>query len=288
MKIVHFLFIFVLISCNKMKQIKLEINNESFCVYTNKSISDLLINRETLVFLPPFTYFDPNNLNKRYYHYKCLEPLINKLKSKYKIIVIEYFGIGDSGDTTRSRDVDTICDEIKYAMKKININKYFLVPHSISGLYSMYYIQKYKNDIKGLIGIDMTLPNFFLEEITTKEESLKHSLEDGDKVSKAFAHQYDYFWDTAKSLEKFHFPNDMPFYGFISTQCKQGIEQEIKNNTLKTHIEDIYNNQLITNREKQSIEILNGSHYLWIQCSNTMAKRIKQFIEKYKMKNIND
>ena len=55
----------------------------------------------------------------------------------------------------------------------MNINKYFLIPHSISGLYAMRYIKKYNNDIKGLIGIDMTLPNVFLEGIPTKRKIIK-------------------------------------------------------------------------------------------------------------------
>lgn len=71
----------------------------------------------------------------------------------------------------------------------------------------------------------------------------------------------------------------MPFHDFVSTQCKEGIDQERRNNILKTSIEDIYNNQLITNKEIQNIEILNGSHYLWIEQSETMSRKIIDFIE---------
>jgi pimeloyl-ACP methyl ester carboxylesterase len=87
------------------------------------------------------------------------EPLINELSKNSKVVVVEPFGYGWSDVTNKQRTVENIVEEIRTALKKANINgPYTLIPHSISGIYSMYYANKYPNEIKAIVGIDFTLP----------------------------------------------------------------------------------------------------------------------------------
>ncbi|PFN02954.1 alpha/beta hydrolase [Bacillus cereus] len=87
------------------------------------------------------------------------EPLMNEMAKNNRIVVIETFGYGWSDITNKERTVENIVKEIRDALKKANIDgPYILMPHSVSGIYSMYYANKYPDEIKAIIGIDCTLP----------------------------------------------------------------------------------------------------------------------------------
>ena len=88
------------------------------------------------------------------------EPLINEM-SKSNKCVVELFGYGWSDLTNKERTVENIVEEIRTALKKSNIEgPYILMPHSVSGIYSMYYANKYPDETKAIIGIHSTLPGF--------------------------------------------------------------------------------------------------------------------------------
>ncbi|MDM5186200.1 alpha/beta hydrolase [Bacillus sp. DX4.1] len=87
------------------------------------------------------------------------EPLMNEMAKNNRIVVIETFGYGWSDITNKERTVENIVEEIRDALKKANIEgPYILMPHSVSGIYSMYYANKYPDKIKAIICIDCTLP----------------------------------------------------------------------------------------------------------------------------------
>ncbi|WP_223442619.1 alpha/beta fold hydrolase [Metabacillus dongyingensis] len=99
------------------------------------------------------------------------EPLINEMAKYNKIVVVEPFGYGWSDLTNKERTVENIVEEVRTALKKSNIEgPYILMPHSVSGIYSMYYANKYPDEIKAIIGIDFTLPKaleYFAESAPT-------------------------------------------------------------------------------------------------------------------------
>src|SRR5690606_20070852 len=87
------------------------------------------------------------------------EPLINELSKKNQVVVVEPFGYGWSDLTDKERTVKNIVEETRAALKKSNIQgPYLLMPHSVSGIYSMYYANHYPEEVKAIIGIDPTLP----------------------------------------------------------------------------------------------------------------------------------
>ena len=90
------------------------------------------------------------------------EPLINEMSKNNKMVVVELFGYGWSDLTQKERTVENIVEEIRTALKESNIEgPYILMPHSISGIYSMYYANKYPDEVRAVIGIDPTLPKQF-------------------------------------------------------------------------------------------------------------------------------
>lgn len=87
------------------------------------------------------------------------EPLIDKLAETNKVVVVEPFGYGWSDLTEKERSVENIVEELRTALKNSEHDgPYVLMPHSISGIYSMYFANAYPQEVKAVIGIDPTLP----------------------------------------------------------------------------------------------------------------------------------
>lgn len=88
------------------------------------------------------------------------KPLAELLSSDYRVVVLEYFGYGQSDDTNEPRTAENIVEEIREAMQVLEIKPpYILMPHSISGIYSMQYANMYPNEIAAIVGIEMSIPN---------------------------------------------------------------------------------------------------------------------------------
>ena len=87
------------------------------------------------------------------------KPLINELSDDYTVVVVEGFGYGWSDETDQSRTVENIVEELRQALDKAHIAPpYILVPHSYSGIYSLYYAHHYPTEIKAIIGNDCSMP----------------------------------------------------------------------------------------------------------------------------------
>ncbi|MGP1908757.1 alpha/beta fold hydrolase [Metabacillus sp. JX24] len=90
------------------------------------------------------------------------EPLVNELAKNHKVVVAEPFGYGWSDGTNKARTVENMVEEVRTALKKAGIQgPYVLMPHSVSGVYSMYYANAYPDEIEAIIGIDPTQPKAF-------------------------------------------------------------------------------------------------------------------------------
>ena len=94
------------------------------------------------------------------------KPLASELAKKYKVITIEPFGYGLSDGTKRDRTIENIVEELHECVKNLGEEEYYLMGHSISGIYSLYWSQIYPNEIKGIIGIDPSVPK-----MTSKENN---------------------------------------------------------------------------------------------------------------------
>lgn len=89
-------------------------------------------------------------------------PLYEKLTDDCRIVVIEKFGYGFSDETDTPRDFDTMLRQDREALTKAGIEgPYILCPHSLSGLEAMIWAQKYPEELEGIIGLDITLPDGF-------------------------------------------------------------------------------------------------------------------------------
>lgn len=106
------------------------------------------------------------------------EPLANELSKENKVVVVEMPGYGWSDKTADRRTAENIVEEIRGALKKAKVEgPYILMPHSISGIYSMYFADQYPQEVKAIIGIDPTLPevlDYFSETPPEMPQYLKY------------------------------------------------------------------------------------------------------------------
>lgn len=102
-----------------------------------------------------------------------LKGLYSKFSKENKIAVIERAGYGNSDVFHDDRDIDTILEQTRKALIQ-NGNKppYILMPYSLSGLEAIYWAQKYPNEIKGIIALDIGLP----EQYVTHKQGLVDTL----------------------------------------------------------------------------------------------------------------
>jgi len=90
------------------------------------------------------------------------KPLYSLLSDKYRIIVIEEAGYGYSDIYATPRDAESKLSNIRRALSLAGENvPYILIPHSMSGIEALYWAQNYPDEIKGIIGLDMAVPDSY-------------------------------------------------------------------------------------------------------------------------------
>ncbi len=85
--------------------------------------------------------------------------LYEKLSKYFRVIVIEKFGYGYADIFDFSADIDTLVFTQKKALEIIGENgPYILMPHSMSGIEALRWIQLYPDEVEAIIGNDMCTP----------------------------------------------------------------------------------------------------------------------------------
>ncbi|MDQ8735195.1 alpha/beta hydrolase [Paenibacillus sp. LHD-38] len=85
--------------------------------------------------------------------------MLEELSPHYRVVVVEPFGYGLSDIIDEPRTIENITEEIHEAVKQVGVDKYILMGHSISGVYGMKYIDRYRDEVTGFIGLDSSTPN---------------------------------------------------------------------------------------------------------------------------------
>lgn len=89
-------------------------------------------------------------------------PLYRRLSPFYRCVVVEKAGYGYSEITSKSRRLDVMLEETRRALILAGERgPYVLLPHSMSGLEAIYWAQKYPQEIKAIIGLDMAFPKAY-------------------------------------------------------------------------------------------------------------------------------
>lgn len=237
------------------------------------------------------------------------KPLADRLSTFSKVITIEYFGYGESDHSLRPRSVQNICEEIHALMEKLQCDHYYLMAHSISGVYSLYYQHTYPQEILGIIGIDPSVPQQIdyidasLEEKLMKPlrkigllrliDKIKPALltppsENYDKESlftiramtfsdknETLQNEGQWIHDNFEHCRDLQYPSTLPILIFLSSENISRVKWWKK----------LHEEQIANCKNAKMIE-LKGSHYLhWTQ-SDEMAKQVYSFLEEQNEKEI--
>lgn len=87
-----------------------------------------------------------------------MAPLAEKLKDEFTVVTIEYFGYGLSDATQKERSIENITEEIHSVLQSLGYSRYSFMAHSMSGVYGLYYANKYPEELESFVGIDTSVP----------------------------------------------------------------------------------------------------------------------------------
>ena len=239
------------------------------------------------------------------------KPLWMRMVDDYKIAVIEKSGYGWSETSNSPRDIDTMLEETRKALKLSGgKGPYVLFPHSMSGLEAIYWAQKYPEEVKAVIGLDPLTPeayeilpepnkiqlfamyfisrsgisrlmpdsdiekNFPLmkSEVLTEEEKQEYlAVFYKSAFSKDMLREVNYLSANVESAVENGVPIDIPMYYFISDG------QEAVAKGWKEGLSG-YLSKLTLGKHMQ----LAADHYVHYEKSDVIAEEAKAFLEEVK------
>lgn len=237
-------------------------------------------------------------------------PLMRELSKNYSVVAVEYFGVGFSSTTARSRTADNYIEEVRAALNLGGYTPpYILMPHSISGVYSEYYASKYPEEIEAIISLDGTstaycedMPSFveyvlpiakfmqntgalsLLAKLTANKEKLvtwgysEKEIHDmiafsGFALNDNVLHQIANTSQFVKDAIEHPYPESVPYFKVISRQTYETPNRQLKitpQEYQKKHLERIGANV--------SYEILEGSHFIYANNEQRIGKITDELI----------
>ncbi|CAM2991107.1 alpha/beta hydrolase [Prescottella defluvii] len=82
-------------------------------------------------------------------------PLAGRLAEQNTVVTVEPFGLGLSDGTDSPRTSEAIVGEIRTALATLGIEgPYVLMPHSVSGLYAMWWTTHHPQEVAAVVGLD--------------------------------------------------------------------------------------------------------------------------------------
>lgn len=179
--------------------------------------------------------------------------LIDELSPDYRVVAIEPFGYGLSDTTEKARTTENIVSEIHEAVQQLDIDRYILMGHSITGLYGVSYVNSYPDEVLAFVGIDSSVPNQpgmdvklplktmqfmqksglmrFLQKVSgdsyasldydehTKEQIRLITNKVGS--NKTLMNELKHLGSNFKNGEKLTYPNDLPLLLFVQSNNEQ-------------------------------------------------------------------
>ncbi|WP_314589135.1 alpha/beta hydrolase [Paenibacillus terrigena] len=228
--------------------------------------------------------------------------LIDELSPYYKVVAVEPFGYGLSDGTEKDRTTENIVSEVHEALQQLNINRYMLMGHSITGIYGIDYVNKYPNEVTAFVGIDSSVPTqpgmdvkfplktfAFLKKSGLQRLAVKFGgdpyvglafddrtveqmkmLSNKNSNSSTMLNEMDHISSNFKGAQGLTFPKDLPLLLFVQAD-NQGVAGWIPLH--EGQIKDSVHGKLIT---------MDGSHYLHHTKFKEIAEDVRAFMKEAK------
>lgn len=110
---------------------------------------------------PTIVFLSGSGVASPTFDYKVL---YSRLADDFRVVVVEKPGYGYSEVTDAERNVTTIIEEYRSALEEFGAEgEYILMPHSMGGIEALYWAQTYPDEVTAIIGLDMALPQSYLD-----------------------------------------------------------------------------------------------------------------------------
>lgn len=240
-------------------------------------------------------------------------PLMRKLSEKFTVVCVEYFGVGFSTGTSRPRSCENYVEETRTALSQAGFKApYVLMPHSISSVYSEYYAARYPEEVKGIISLDGTstaykgadMPAFVKTLLSvakfqqgagvtslaaplainrktllsygyTEKEIDDMTAFAGFFINDTLLQQIANSADFIKQTMDVPYPGSVPYFKIISRKT-----YETPNNQLKITPQEYQHQHLDRIGINARYEILDGTHFIYINNVERIAKITDEFLIK--------
>lgn len=244
--------------------------------------------KETIVLLPGYGTASP---------VLDFKSLVKELSPYYRVVVIEPFGYGLSDDTDKARTSQNIVDEIHECLQKLNIKKYTLMGHSISGIYGLEYVNQYEKEVQAFVGIDTSVPKQETDELPVSSLQLLNQsgfyrlllkvnpdqlvMPNVDQQTKdqikmltfrnflneSQASEAENFTNNFKNAERLHFPKRLPVVFYLADQTEE-----------ETPSWKPMHEELLKNVDHGKVVTFKGGHYLHHTKSKEIADDVRGFL----------
>lgn len=294
--IVLFLAIVFLVNivCNKMEQGKIEYYGQ-FVTVDGKNMNVFIQGEgeETVVLLPGYGTATPA---------LDFKLLIDELSPFYKVVAIEPFGYGLSDETDKERSTENIVSEVHEALQQLDIDKFTLMGHSITGIYGLEYVNKYPDEVTAFVGIDSSVPTqpgmdvelpvktfAFVEKSGLLRLIMKVSgdpyaglafdaqtveqmkmISNKNMYNATTLNEMEHISSNFKGAQDLTFPNDLPLLLFVQAN-NAGVEGWIPLH--EEQVKDSVHGKMIS---------MEGSHYLHHTQFKEIAENFREFMKEAK------
>lgn len=249
--------------------------------------------KQSIILFPGFGTASP--------HYDFL-PLTTKLEDEFEVIIVEPFGYGLSTPTKRERTIDNIVEEMHEVINQLNVDNYVLGGHSIAGLYTVNYVNRYPDEnVAAFLGVDTSVPTQQMETINMtwfnvlKKSGIMRLVIDANPIkglgvtpdnpnveqmrmitlknldNPTQNNELDNIMDNFSVTKEMVLPNDLPTLLFVAINDER--------------------DDWVSEHEKQLAQVktgkmvqLDGQHYLHHTQSEAIAKETKAFMKEIKKK----
>lgn len=126
--------------------------------------------------------------------------------------------------------------ELEAGLSKLGYdNEIILVSHSYGGLYNLLYAHKHPKKVKSMVLIDVTLNNFWNEELLT----MRHNMFDTSAMVKPSGDYYmnSNFNEIMRYMRSIEFPNSIPIINIFPENSFAGFPEVLSNRWRKLHKE---------------------------------------------------
>ncbi|MGV8981618.1 alpha/beta fold hydrolase [Clostridium sp.] len=295
-----------ILRCIEFKRIRgsygqlVDVNGEKICV-------DIRGNGEKIVVLLPGLGTSSPVLD--------FKPLVERLWNKYTVVTVEPLGYGLSDHTRRARTIENITEELHTLLQKLGYSRYTFMGHSISGVYMLYYVNKYPDEVERIVGIDISVPKqkdnsdckdgagrrymyramkaaglvrvilsikpqMFVTDVvgynrSPEEKALMRLLILRNMIDKTVIDEDKHLTVNFQKSRKLVFPESTPVLLFLASESCKNMEQ------WQTMHEEV-----IIGSSMSRVVVLKGYHYLHYYCSQEISDTFGEWMEYNKPKTI--